>query len=131
VNQAGVYGTKGTAAPSNVPGARAILVSWTETAGNFWLFGGSGYDSNGTGGFLNDLWKFDGHNWTWVGGATIVKQPGVYGTRGTMSPSNVPGARAPLVAWSDNSGNLWLFGGDGYESTGTLGFFNDLWRYTP
>jgi hypothetical protein len=59
VNQAGTYGTQGTAAPGNVPGARGEAVSWTDAAGSFWLFGGYGYDSGGTRGDLNDLWKYE------------------------------------------------------------------------
>src|SRR5258708_7729218 len=109
--QAGVYGTEGTASPSNVPGARAGAVSWRDSSGHFWLFGGSGVDSNGTLQDLNDLWKFDGTNWTWVSGSNLVQQPGVYGTKGVASPSNVPGARDGAVSWIDNSGNIWLFGG--------------------
>ncbi len=31
--------------------------------------------------------------WTWISGSSSVNQPGVYGTQGTATPSNVPGAR--------------------------------------
>src|SRR5436190_21582555 len=37
-----VYGTKGVAASANVPGARREAVSFTDAAGNFWVFGGWG-----------------------------------------------------------------------------------------
>lgn len=40
INQAGVYGTKGVAGPSNVPGTREAPVSWADSSGNLWLFGG-------------------------------------------------------------------------------------------
>jgi N-acetylneuraminic acid mutarotase len=131
VNQSGVYGTKGTPSPSNVPGAREGLISWTDPNGNFWLFGGVGFDSTGARDALNDLWKFDGTNWTWIGGANTVSQTGVYGTLGRASPSNVPGARQNAISGIDSSGNLWLFGGDGIDSTGKTDLLNDLWRYTP
>ena len=131
VNQSGVYGTKGTAASSNIPGAREGQISWTDAGGDFWLFGGAGFDSTGAQDALNDLWKFDGTNWTWVGGANTVRQTGVYGTLGTASSSNVPGARSNAVPGIDSSGNLLLFGGDGLDSTGKTGVLNDLWRYTP
>ena len=39
-NQAGVYGTKGVPAAANVPGARDESISWTDSTGNLWLFGG-------------------------------------------------------------------------------------------
>lgn len=59
--QKGTYGTQGTAAPSNVPGARYLAITWTDAAGNIWLFGGVGIDSTGNvaGGNLNDLWKYE------------------------------------------------------------------------
>jgi N-acetylneuraminic acid mutarotase len=131
INHSGVYGTKGTAASSNIPGAREGQISWTDAGGDFWLFGGAGFDSTGAQDALNDLWMFDGTNWTWVGGANTVRQTGVYGTLGTASSSNVPGARSSAFAGIDSSGNLWLFGGDGLDSTGKTGVLNDLWRYTP
>jgi hypothetical protein len=129
VNQNGVYGTKGTADASNDPGARSGSVSWIDSNGNLWLFGGNGYDSTGALGDLNDLWKFDGANWTWVSGANTVDQTGVYGTQGVAASSNIPGARYRSVSWIDKSNNLWLFGGQGYDSTGVLDDLNDLWKF--
>jgi len=43
----------------------------------------------------------------------------------------VPGARNSISSWIDSSGNLWLFGGYGYDSTGNVGYLNDLWQYDP
>ena len=40
-DQPGVYGTQGIAAASNVPGGRENAVSWTDSKGNLWLFGGN------------------------------------------------------------------------------------------
>jgi N-acetylneuraminic acid mutarotase len=130
INQSGTYGTKGTAAPANVPGARRNTISWIDSTGNFWLFGGFGYDSAGSNGRLNDLWKWDGSNWTWVSGANTVNQSGTYGTKGTAATANIPGARNGSVSWIDSTGNLWLFGGDGYDSAGSTGDLNDLWKYS-
>ncbi len=129
ISQPGVYGTKGTSSPSNVPGARFTSVSSIDKSGNLWLFGGIGRESTGTQGNLNDLWKFDGSNWTWVSGSNVISQPGVYGTKGTPSSSNVPGTRNSAVSWTDNAGNLWLFGGFGNDSTGTLSLLSDLWKF--
>jgi N-acetylneuraminic acid mutarotase len=129
INQAGTYGLKNTPASSNVPGARESAVSWVDKSGNFWLFGGAGYDSAGTGDLINDLWKFDGNNWTWVSGANTIGQAGTYGTKGTPADTNVPGARFGAVSWSDTSGSLWLFGGYGYDSAGAVGDLNDLWKF--
>lgn len=140
VGQPGVYGTLGIGAPANIPGGRQEAVSWSDAVGNFWLFGGVGDDSTGTGGTLNDLWEFDpklGTNgeWAWMGGSSTSGsaggQPGVYGAFGVAASANVPGGRWDAVSWSDASGNLWLFGGYGFDSTGTYGRLNDLWEFDP
>jgi len=129
ISQSGVYGTKGTPSPSNIPGARFTAVSWIDKSGNVWLFGGNGTDSTGAQVNLNDLWKFDGTSWTWVSGSNVGSQPGVYGTKGTASSSNVPGTRNSAISWVDSSSNLWLFGGGGNDSNGAFGVLNDLWKF--
>ncbi len=132
-NQAGSYGTKGTADPSNVPGARYRPLSWLDSNGKFWLFGGSGLDSVGAAGDLNDLWRFDPTTleWTWVSGSELGAQTGVYGIKGTAAPDNAPGARDGSASWRDSTGKLWLFGGEGYDGAGTVGLLSDLWMYDP
>jgi hypothetical protein len=47
------------------------------------------------------------------------------------STSNFPATRDFPVSWIDVSGNLWLFGGRGIDSTGTYGYLNDLWEFNP
>lgn len=131
-NQRGVYGTKGTASAANVPGGRSGAVSWTDSSGHLWLFGGGGYDAVGASGSLNDLWEFDpsSKEWTWMSGSsTVGNATGVYGTQGTPAPGNVPGPRSQAVSWIDNSGNLWLFGGQ--ETNSSSGDLNDLWMFSP
>ena len=115
LNWSGFYGTKGVPDPSNKPGARGGAVSWADTGGNLWLFGGSGEGSSGQYGWLNDLWKYDttSHEWTWVSGSDLCFQAGSYGTKGVAAPSNVPGSRLGAVSWLDSRGRLWLFGGTG------------------
>lgn len=143
--QSGIYGTKGTPSAGNVPGGRDGLATWIDTSGNLWLFGGQGFDSTGSWGELNDLWKFnpDSKVWTWMSGSETQTQPtqqvywtvpytaGVYSTPGTPNSTNIPGSRTGAGAWTDSSGNLWLFGGWGADSNGTQGLLNDLWEYSP
>jgi N-acetylneuraminic acid mutarotase len=133
VNQTGSYGIKGTAAPSNVSGARREAISWIDSSGKLWLFGGNGPDSTGAAGILNDLWRFDPATleWTWISGSNTINQAGIYGTKGTASSSNVPGARVGSASWIDSSGKLWLFGGNGYDSAGSPDRLNDLWEFGP
>jgi len=135
--QLGVYGTQGVASTSNIPGPRDSSVAWTDSSGNFWLFGGEGYTSPTTFGSFNDLWEFNPSTkeWTWVSGSQTANAVGVYGAQGVASTSNVPGARGnsdgAAQSWIDQSGNLWLFGGYGYDSTGRAGLLNDLWKFSP
>jgi N-acetylneuraminic acid mutarotase len=134
---AGVYGTKGQADSTSYPGSRYFSAAWTDRSGNLWLFGGYGFDSVGTVGELNDLWKYDPvtNQWTWVSGSAKVPgeglgQPGVYGTRGTPAPGNVPSGRETGTQWIDNAGNFWLFGGFGSDvNAGAAYFLNDLWEF--
>ena len=41
-NNTGNYNSKGTPSVNNIPGARQNAVGWTDSQGNFWLFGGEG-----------------------------------------------------------------------------------------
>lgn len=131
IDKVGVYGAKGIEHTNNKPGGRYGSRTWTDANGNLWLFGGYGYDGSSTG-MLNDLWKYNPatNKWTWVNGDNAIEQPGVYGTKGVPGTSNKPGARYISTSWTDNSGNLWLFGGYGYDET-VAGNLNDMWRYNP
>lgn len=144
----GVYGTLGSPAANNIPGGRSDSTSWIDNNGNFWLFGGTGNDSVGTYGSLNDLWEYQpsANQWTWIGGSSTLApltqtigsntvvfsgQPGVYGVFQLAGVGNVPGGRYDAVTWTDKNGNLWLFGGYGFDSAGVMGKLNDLWEYQP
>jgi hypothetical protein len=52
------YGALGVPSPGNIPGGRSGAVSWTDSAGNLWMFGGSGITAPGPAGVLNDLWRY-------------------------------------------------------------------------
>lgn len=139
----GVYGKLGTSAPKNIPGGRDSAATWTDSSGNFWLFGGEGADANGNFGLLDDLWEFQPstQQWAWMGGSstvpsscagsttTLCGQPGVYGNLGSAANANNPGGREAAMFWTDSSGNFWLFGGYGFDAGATVGELNDLWEF--
>jgi len=140
-NQHGVYGTQGTAAATNVPGARWRAAAWTDHNGNLWLYGGFGLDTTGTG-LLNDLWEYTlvatpgypaVNQWTWFKGSNNNSKAGNYGSASVPLSTNAPGSRWGTGYWVDTSNQLWLFGGQGYDSTSGSGngLLNDLWRYLP
>ena len=133
-NVKGFYGSKGFASNSNIPGSRSESMAWSDTLGNFWLFGGVYFDINKTNTFLyfNDLWKYNisTNQWTWISGDSTTNKLGNYGIKNISSVSNIPGARKGSVAYTDISGNLCLLGGLGYSSIQNNTFrLNDLWSY--
>jgi hypothetical protein len=129
----GVYGTMGTPAAGNIPGSRAGAASWVDPSGNLWLYGGYGFDSVGTIGYLGDLWVFDPatDEWTWIEGANTIPScwegngcsvlP-VVGAMGTFAAGNTPGGVGWPSSWTDSSGHFWLFGGSSS---------NTQWEYNP
>jgi hypothetical protein len=137
----GVYGTLGSSAASNAPGARGYAAQSIDQDGNFWLFGGWGTDSLGTWGYLNDLWEFNPATdlWTWMGGSSMVPndgsnsngQFGVYGSLGVRAATNQPGGRTAAASWTDGDGKFWIFGGFGCGGNYCKGWLNDLWELGP
>jgi hypothetical protein len=148
----GVYGTLGTAAAGNIPGSRSGASTWTDSSGNFWLYGGLGFDSAGMFGELGDLWEFNASTgeWAWINGSSTIGssncssadpadcfQPAEYGTFGVSAVGNTPGGRDGAATWIDSSGHLWLFGGNLAGIAGTFvgyvipGELNDLWEFDP
>jgi N-acetylneuraminic acid mutarotase len=131
IPQFGNYGILGVAAAGNLPGSRESSSTWVDKKGNLWLFGGLGYYSIAGPQYLNDLWEYTPSTgfWTWQGGPVWGDQSGQYGTQGVASASNLPGGRVGAAQWTDANGNVWLFGGNGYDAAGNLGYLNDLWEY--
>lgn len=128
-NDVGDYGTLNISDPNNIPPARWIVDGTLDSDGNFWVFGGAASETPTT--WFNDLWVYNTaiNEWTWKGGSQSLDQLPIYGTQGVPDPANIPGARENHLIWSDELGNLWLFGGYGLDINGTVGHLNDLWKY--
>jgi N-acetylneuraminic acid mutarotase len=126
-NATGAFGTKGVSAPTNMPGNRFDPSGGLCINGFLWIFGGG----NNSGNYLNDLWTYSPATgvWTWVGGLNTPNSTGVYGTMGVAAPGNMPGARYGQSGWTDHAGNIWIFGGFGYDAAGNVGYLNDLWMF--
>lgn len=121
----GIYGKKGVPAMANVPGARNSAMSWLDKNGNFWLFGGKGYDSSGRSGFLSDFWKYDPikNKWVWVAGDDEI----------AFSDLIQKCIRIDATTWTDKNGDLLLFGGRCFGSLNNPertsdNFLNDVIR---
>ncbi|HLG35855.1 MAG TPA: kelch repeat-containing protein [Bacteroidia bacterium] len=108
-------------AESNIPEGRyENRACWTRECDNLAMYGGYG-----TTGLHSDLWnyKIASGEWTLVSGDTVHGLPAVYGIKEVSSPNNRPAASGGAIGWKDNSGNLWLFGGNWGGNT--------MWRYVP
>ena len=115
-------GTAGSYAAGGAPGARDAAQTWSDGAGNLWMYGGHGVDGSGTTGMLGDLWKYSSAaGWTSLGGSQSANN---------ATSATAPGSREAAATWVDSAGNLWMFGGNGYDSHGALGALGDLWKYT-
>ncbi len=123
-NVAGTYGTKCITAAANMPGARIENRATWVVNGNLWMFGGARTGSVSPS--WNDLWEYcvETNKWTWISGDNIADQPSNWGTINVPNINNKPGARGGSMAWKDNNGHLYLYGGFNGSS------YNDLWRFT-
>lgn len=124
----GSYGTQGVSSPTNNPPSRAWgTPSWVDLQGNLWM--GFGFDVGP--GAYSDLWKYNisTNEWTWVKGPSTPNVLGTYGIQGVPNPANNPGCRhETAAAWTDNAGDLWLFGGQA-DTVNFAETLNDLWRF--
>lgn len=106
---------------SKIPTRRGDGVSW-QIENRFFLFGGYGVSSSEVG-YLNDVWQFDGTNWTMVAGSNSLNS---YSIVSGANPN--PGGRRGSSSWlSDN--RLWLFGGFGYHTDSNIGTLADMWSF--
>ena len=81
-------------------------MTWVDTSGNLWLFGGSGITNS-----WSDLWKYSisTNEWTWEKGPNTGNNTGNYGYIGYENAANYPGSRGESNAtWTDSHNNLWI-----------------------
>jgi gliding motility-associated-like protein len=123
---AGVYGVQGVPSPANYPSGRSYApISWTDANGDFWLYGGVGFDINGTQGNLQDLWRYTvaTNEWTWMAGPDTVDGLPNHGTILVPAITNVPhGTQESASNWVDATGKLWMYCGT---------WADDMWMYDP
>ncbi len=132
-NQPYNFTQQGTPSASATPGARSDMLSWTDSKGNLWLYGGESNSiaPQGQINFWADLWMFSPSSgqWTWVGGSSTPNQSVNFGQMGVAAASNTPGSRWDSATWTDAQGNLWLFGGTSVNGP-LITAYSDLWEYS-
>lgn len=111
------------------PGGRSQAVSWSGDGGggdgdSLWVFGGWGVDSGQRRDvLLNDLWVWSkgSSSWTLQGGSTEGN------SRGSTS---YPGARRGASVWKLKNGDVYMWGGTGFETTQHwMTDLNDMWVF--
>lgn len=125
------HGKLNVATCLNHPGDRVHAVTWVDAFDHLYLWSGF-TDAFGNFRYFNDMWKFDGDMWTWVGGPTTASLASddnySYGELRVPNASNLPRGRERCAKWVDSQFNLWIFGGAIF-SQDTVIYFNDLWRW--
>ena len=128
---AGSTAPRAPPAASNVPGARYGAVSWTDSSGNLWLFGGFGYDSTGGSGYLNDLWQYSPSTgqWTWVsGGKRGPMPPGSTARRAPPRPATCRERASAPAPGSTRPATCGCSADLATTQPAASGKLNDLWR---
>ena len=133
---AGYYGEKGKANEKSIPGCRRGAVSWTDSEGHLWMFGGEGASSDPhtisnevPDVILNDLWYFDldYKMWSWMGGTNQGSDSGSYGSADNEFESGrYPSCRTDAISfhtWNE----LYVVGGTGHDSNKAFSLLNDIW----
>jgi N-acetylneuraminic acid mutarotase len=137
INTMPVYGDRGVSAAGNSPGARmgsAIFVfanEWIITGGHSLS---SNYANTNHPLHYNDTWLWNriSNEYTWAGGTNggTTFQESVIEVKGAYGLNNLPSGRSRFGACSDESGNLYVFGGFGkLPGEGLEDAQNDLWQY--
>lgn len=133
-NSPGNYGILGQWNATNEPPSRHQATGCIDpTARLIYLFGGRHYPNIGLyGNPRNDVWVFNmtRRQWAWVQGSSSINQAGQYGSQGVPSGNNTPGSRAAarecFLVPSEQS--LYIFGGSGFDDSGSFGYLDDVWR---
>ena len=130
INQGGVSGTQGEAAPTNVPGGRKYFAMDIASNNTIWIMGGRARSVSNVESNLGDLWKLNLSTleWTFVTGATTHNQDETFidnFQKGDITSMHI-GSRKHFDITIDEAGTLWLFGGMLNANTRKG---KDLWKF--
>ena len=119
----------------NYPPFLSKAIAWT-AGSDLFFYGGntlirSATSNTLTTGVSSDIWKYNipTNTWSKVLGNRRKSNFANYGLKQYGFTSNRPGARTRPGHWTDNYGNLWIYGGFGLGETGTDNELFDLWKY--
>ena len=109
----GIYGTRGVFSTSSWPGGREGSATWSDKYGYQYIYGGYGYASTQTAGFLSDVWRWStlSSGFTWVAGPQLTNMPVQKGAYGEASLDYYPSGRRSSHIWAVSPFEVvWIFG---------------------
>eukprot|EP01135_Chromosphaera_perkinsii_P004118 Nk52_evm25s270 gene=Nk52_evmTU25s270 len=109
----------------NVPGSREMhAIACFDFA--MYIFGGYGFDHNGSEGYLNDIWKLNVTTlkWQMLSGNAANTSAQVPSQPMQELATSEPGGVHSSCMWSTHDYVLYIFGG-----TNDAASFNDVWRF--
>src|SRR5437870_13291025 len=68
--------------------------------------------------------------WTWMKGQNISNASAIWGTQGVATSTNTPLGFYEPIAWTDDDGIFWLYGGVNSSPYGGQSY-GDLWKFDP
>lgn len=110
----------------NMPSGVSLSSFWTSN-NNLYKFGGITSSLTAS----NDFWKFNIATNNWI----KISEPtndgaGHFGTKGVEDIANIPPALINTTTWTDEQGNLYLFGGrTGLSNRYNTVEYDTLWKY--
>lgn len=128
----------------NYPDGRSGATTWV-SGDRLFMFGGNIMENNLRSkhmmiGNVGDLWEYSKQQDTWIyhtGSQTVCKSVAKYGELGSDLGNYSPSCRRRAASWVDSLENLWLFGGDGIDSSqASFSVFShskllsDIWYYS-
>lgn len=120
----------------NYPPFLTSATSWS-AGSDLFFYGGTTLIKSATSNTLTtgvsaDIWKYNipSNTWSKVMGNRRKSNYANYGLKLYGFTSNMPGARSHYAHWTDNYGNLWIYGGNGRGEIGTAdNDLFDVWKY--
>ncbi|MEP7127472.1 MAG: kelch repeat-containing protein [Chitinophagales bacterium] len=128
VDQNGNNGIKGIPSITNLPKSRSCNCTWTDTAGNFYLFGGNTFWPLSE--LFDDVWRYSPNTkeWTWLSGLDTTDSHGFIDEYCEYSNENLPISRAQSACIKLNNDEIFMFGGF-VRWTPSASITRDVWKY--
>ncbi|MCP9747818.1 kelch repeat-containing protein [Lacihabitans sp. CS3-21] len=113
----------------NHPSPRQGAMLWNDKKGSIYMFGGEGVEETGEVGVFNELWSFNltTQSWELKKGNRKVNQKVERYAKSIESFNTQPEGRKGASTWVDKNGDLWMFGGRGFDNVSN---YDQMWHFS-